>query len=154
MGGLFALQIVNSINKRSLDLPMPGLVIAQSPGGIPDNEKDWELIRRYEKRDPLFTEAELRSIEKLAPRNEPVPGWLLYPAQGDFHHAPPTYLYYGEEMLAGNAPLFQRSYERSGAADKLHIQITKNMMHGYSCVPVFPESKRSYNETLELIRQL
>lgn len=31
---------------------------------------------------PLFTEAELRSIEKLAPHNEPIPGWLLYPAQG------------------------------------------------------------------------
>ena len=154
MGGLYALEIVNSINHRELDIPMPGLVLAHSPGGVPDNEEDWTLMREYEKRDPLFSEADLRVIEKITPHDGPIPGWLLYPARGDFRNAPPTYLYYGEEMLAGNAPLYRRAFEKSGTEDRLHIQIAENMMHGYSCMPVFPESRKSYSETLELIRKL
>lgn len=154
MGGFFALQIINSINQRQLDIPMPGLLLAHSPGGTPDTEEDWALMRAYEKRDPMFSEADLRVVEEIIPHDGPIPGWLLYPAQGDFRNAPPTYLYYGEEMLAGNAPLYQRAFEKSGSADRLHIEITKNMMHAYSCMPVFPESKMSYNETLRLIQSI
>ncbi|MBQ9155884.1 MAG: alpha/beta hydrolase [Eubacterium sp.] len=154
MGGFFALQIINYINQRMPDIPMPGLVLAHSPGGMPDNERDWKRMRKYARRDPLFSEGDLRVLEELIPHQETFPGWLLYPARGDFRNAPPTYLYYGEEMLAGNAAFYRRAFKRSGAADRLHIQITRNMMHGYSCMPVFPESKKSYGETLELIRRL
>ena len=154
MGGFYALQIVNAINQLELDLPMPGLILAHSAGGSADNEKDWELFRQYEKRDPMFAESDLRMVERITPHTEPIPGWVLYPAQGDFTNAPPTYLYYGEEMVAGNASLYKRAYDRSGTGDRLHIEIVKNMMHGYSCMPVFPESRRSYNETLKLIEEV
>ncbi|MBQ9687232.1 MAG: alpha/beta hydrolase [Oscillospiraceae bacterium] len=153
MGGYYALQIVNWINHYGLDLPMPGLVIAHSPGGTPDNEADWDEMRKYEKRDPMFSEADLRMTLRLIPGDE-TPGWLLTPANGDFRNAPPTYLYFGEEMLAGNAVTYRRAYEQSGSGDRLHVEIVQNMMHGYSCMPVFPESKRAYYETLKLIEKI
>lgn len=154
MGGQYALQIINLINRERSELSIPGLVIAHSPGGIADNEADWDLLRAYEKRDPMFSEAEMRTLEVITPQNGEDIGWALYPAQGNFRNAPQAYLYYGEEMLAGNAPLYKRAFERSGSIEKLHIEIVKNMMHGYSCMPVFPESRKSYNETLDLIRRL
>ena len=154
MGGFYALQIVNAINQLKLNLPMPGLVLAHSAGGSADNEEDWDLFRQYEKRDPFFSETDMRAVEKITPHTGQIPGWVLYPALGDFTNAPETYLYYGEEMPAGNAPLYKRAYERSGAGGKLHIEIVKNMMHGYSCFPAFPESRRSYYETLKLIAEL
>lgn len=154
MGGYYALQILNNINHNTLDLPKPGLILAHSPGGLPDREHDWALMRQYEKDDPLFAEEDLRVMEKITPPNPPVPEWMWYPALGDFREAPPTYLYYGQEMLAGNASLYQRAFERSGSLEQLHIRITKNMMHGYSCLPVFPESRKSYNETLKWIENL
>lgn len=54
MGGFFALQIINSINQRQLDIPMPGLLLAHFPGGTPDTEEDWALMRAYEKRDSRY----------------------------------------------------------------------------------------------------
>lgn len=154
MGGQYALAIISSINRRKLSLRMPGLLIAHSPGGAPDSEKDWELFRRFEARDPLFSEGDIRVIEKITPHSKPIPEWILYPSRGDFRDAPPSYLYFGEEMLAGNAPLYKRAYKAAGAEDRLHVRIVKNMMHGFSCMPVFPESRRCYRETLMLIREL
>ena len=57
-------------------------------------------------------------------------------------------------MLAGNARLYRRAYARSGFGNRLHITIERNMMHAYSCLPVFPESKRAYRETVRLIQEL
>lgn len=154
MGGFFALELVNWINRMHPDLPMPGLILAHSAGGWPDSEADWEALRKYEKRDPMFSESDLRITRQLFAPSGTVPAWIMTPALGDFHRAPETYLYYGEEMLAGNAPAYRRAYERDGAGDRIHIEIARNMMHGYSCMPVFPESKRSYRETISLIKKL
>ena len=154
MGGLYALELINWINHERAGLPMPGLLIAHSPGGVPDDEADWSEFRSYEARDPMFAEGDLRMTERLMPCEGPLPLWALSPARGDFTGAPPTYLYYGEEMLAGNAPLYRRAYERGGAGKQLHVTIEGNMIHGYSCMPVFPESRRAYRETIHLIQEL
>ena len=154
MGGFCALQILNFINHQRPELPMPGLVIVHSPWGLPDNEEDWELFRRYEKSDPLFIEENLRMLEELIPHTEPIPDWVLHSAQGDFTNAPPTYMYYGEEMLAGNEVLYRRAYERSGSGDKLHTSIEQKMVHGYSSAKTFQESRVKYDETLKLIEEL
>lgn len=154
MGGFFALELVNWINRMHPECPMPGLIIAHSAGGWPVKEADWDELRRYEKQDPLFSERDLRMTLKILADSESIPDWIMAPALGDFHRAPETWLYYGEEMLAGNAPAYRRAYERDGSGNKIHIEIVKNMMHGYSCMPVFPESKRSYRKTIVLIKEL
>ena len=154
MGGFYALELINWINHEGSNLPMPGLLLGHSPGGVPDGEADWAAFRRYEARDPMFSEGDLRMTEKLMPCEGPLPLWALSPARGDFTGTPPTYLYYGEEMLAGNAPLYRRAYERGGAGKQLHVTIEGNMIHGYSCMPVFPESRRAYRETIHLIQEL
>ena len=154
MGGYYALQVVNWINHNRVDLPMPGLILAHSPGGTPDTEEDWDEMRKYEKRDPMFSEGDLAMVRNISPNADAIPDWLTVPAKGDFTNAPPTYMYFGEEMLAGNAVTYKRAYEKAGVGDKIHIRIKENMMHGYSCMPVFPESKESYGETLRLIDEL
>lgn len=154
MGGFFALEMVNWINRKHPDCPMPGLILAHSAGGFPVDEDDWAELRKYEKRDPLFAESDLRMTPQIVADAKNTPTWIMAPAQGDFHNAPETRLYYGEEMLAGNAPAYKRAYERAGSGDKIHIEIVKNMMHGYSCMPVFPESKKSYWETIDLVGRL
>ncbi|MBQ7992490.1 MAG: alpha/beta hydrolase [Solobacterium sp.] len=154
MGGYHALEIISCINHEKLNIPLPGLVIAHSPGGTPDNEADWEEMRKYAQKDPLFSEADLRMTEKLMPQGESAPSWLLTPACFDFSKTPETYIFYGEEMLAGNAVTYRRAFAKAGNEQKLHLEIEKNMMHGYSCLPVFPESRKAYRKTLELIRRM
>lgn len=154
MGGYYALEMINWMNRRHPECPMPGVVFAHSAGGFPVDDKDWEELRKYEKSDPMFSEGDIRIVTKILADAEHIPGWIMVPGQGDFHNAPETYLYYGEEMLAGNAPAYKRAYERDGSGERIHIEIVKNMMHGYSCMPVFPESKKSYRETLEIVKKL
>lgn len=154
MGGFYALEMVNWINRKRPELPMPGLILAHSAGGFPVDEADWAELRKYEKLDPLFSENDIRMTTQILADAENTPSWILAPIQGNFQNAPETYLYYGEEMLAGNAPAYKKAYERDGSGDKIHIEIVKNMMHGYSSMPVFPESKRSYRETIDLINRM
>lgn len=157
MGGQFALGIISAINQLGLDLPMPGLVIAHSPGGAADNDEDWKLLARNEKRDPFFSLGDVRMVESITPKRadgQPTPGWTLYPARGDFRGAPPTFLYYGEEVLAGNAALYRRAFEAAGEPDRLHVTEVRNMMHCYACMPIFPESKKDYFETVDLVKAL
>ena len=153
MGGFFSLELVNWINRMHPECPMPGLILAHSAGGWPGTEKEWDELRKYEARDPMFSENDMRMTLKVIYDPENVPEWIMTPSLGDFHDAPQTYLYYGEEMLAGNAPAYARAYERDGSGDRIHVEIVKNMMHGYSCMPVFPESKKSYLETIRLIEK-
>lgn len=152
MGGMFALQLVNALNTICRDLPMPGLIVAHSPAGWPVREEDWDLFRKYEASDPMFSEGDIRMTLRLVPEGDN--DRYLCPELGDFRNAPPTYLYYGEEMIAGSAPLYERAFERCDSSGNLHVTITKNMMHSYSCMPVFPESRKSYNEILRLIDNL
>ena len=154
MGGFYALELVNWINRMHPECPMPGSIIAHSAGGWPDSEADWDELRKYEKRDPIFSEGDLRMTLNVIAEPEHVPDWIMTPILGDYHHAPETRLYYGEEMLAGNAQAYRRAYERDGSGDRIHIEIVRNMMHGYSCMPVFPESMKSYRESVDIVRNL
>lgn len=72
----------------------------------------------------------------------------------DFHNAPETYMYYAEELCAGNVRAYKIAYDRAGIGDRLHIHIQPKMMHGYSSVPVFPESKRCFEEAIKLLNEV
>ncbi|MBQ3692329.1 MAG: alpha/beta hydrolase fold domain-containing protein [Clostridia bacterium] len=153
-GGSFALEIINRNNRCKNPVGMPGLIIAHSPGGIPDTEEDWEELKKYEEKDPFFALCDLQVIPEIIAHGEEIPNHAITPIHENFKNAPPTYMYYGEEMLAGNSAAYRKAFERDGVGDKLHIDIKKNMMHSYSCMPVFPESKQSYSESVELINKL
>ena len=153
-GGSFALEIINWNNRSKNPVGMPGLIIAHSPGGIPDTEEDWAELQKYEKKDPFFALCDVQVIPELTAHGEEVPNHSVTPIHENFKNAPPTYMYYGEEVLAGNAAAYRRAFERDGAGDRLHIDINENMMHVYSCMPVFPESKKSYFESVDLINNM
>ena len=154
-GGYYALQVINRINVLKADTPMPGLVIALSPGGVPDDEESLSQMKALSKRDPIISmEAALQTRELARWYDAEVPEYTVYPALEDLTNAPPTYLYYGEETLAGNAGCYRRAFQRSGSADKIHIHIQPGMMHCYACMPIFPECKKAYGQQIELIRTL
>ena len=72
------------------------------------------------------------------------------PIHMDFHNAPVTYMYYAEEICAGNIRAYRDAYDRAGVGDRLHIHVQPKMMHG----PVFPESKRSFYEAIGLLNEV
>lgn len=153
-GGHLALELIDHINRSGRPKDMPGIIIAHSPGGIPDCENDLELFRKFENADPFFSVSDIEMLQQLTSDEEEYPKYLVNPLYCAFRNAPPTYIYYGEEVLAGNAPIYKKAFQRDGSAHNIHISIKDNMMHCYSCTPVFPESKESFFETIDLINKL
>jgi len=151
MGGLFAAGMINHINRNGPDVGMPKLFIGNSPAGVPDTAEDWREMEKYASRDPLFTVNAFRGIGLLAAHSQKTPKDAYCPAYMDFRNAPITYLYFAEELCAGNARAYRAAYAKAGVSDRLHIHIQPEMMHGYSCVPVFPESRESFNEAIRLL---
>ena len=154
MGGLFAAGILHQINKRQEEIGMPKLFIANSPSGVPDTAEDWEEMERYASKDPFFTINAFRGLAEIACHGQETPKDAYCPVYMDFHNAPVTYMYFAEEICAGNAKAYQAAYEKAGAGDRLHIHIQPEMMHGYSCMPVFPESKESFYEAVRLLNEV
>lgn len=154
-GGQFAFEVINWNNRSVNPVGMPALLIALSPWGVPNSEEDWNLMREYSKKDPILDVKAMELIKDVcASFGEDIPGHALHPIEEDFHNAPPTYVYYAEETCAGNSAAYVRAYERDGAGNQMHMHIEPGMMHGYACMPVFPESKRSYREQLKLLHEM
>lgn len=154
MGGLFAAAIINHINKKKLNVGMPKLLIGNSPAGVPDTEEDWKEMEKYASKDPIFTINAFRGIGFLAAHGQETPKDTYCPIYMDFHNAPDTYLYFAEELCAGNSRAYRAAYDKAGVGERLHIHIQPEMMHGYSCMPVFPESKKCFNEAIRLLKEV
>lgn len=154
LGGLFAAGIINHINRNQLEVGMPKLFIGNSPAGVPDTPEDWKEMEKYASKDPLFTVNAFRGVGLVAAHGQETPKDTYCPVYMDFHNAPETYMYYAEELCAGNAGAYRAAYERAGVGDRLHIHVQPEMMHGYSCVPVFPESRKCFQEAIRLLREV
>ena len=153
-GGTFAMELINWNNRKGVPLKMPALIIAHSPGGVPDTDEDWKLMESYADKDPVIDISLVKTVAELTAHGEEVPKHAISPVYEDFHNAPPTYMYYAEEILAANAEAYKRAFKRDGVGDRLHISIEKNMMHSYSSMPIFPESKKAYYEGINLINEI
>ena len=154
MGGMFAAGIINRINRDELDVGMPKLFIGNSPAGMPDTEEDWAEMEQYVSRDPFFTVNAFKGLGMIVAHGQDTPKDNYCPIYMDFRNDPETYMYYAEELCAGNVRAYREAYDKAGAGDKLHIHIQPKMMHGYSCVPVFPESKRCFNEAVRMLNEV
>lgn len=154
IGGLLAASMINHMNRSQAGRGMPKLWIGNSPAGVPDTPEDWRELKKYASRDPLFTVNAFRGLGKIAAHGQRTPKDAYCPIYMDFHNAPDTYLYYAEEICAGNARAYRAAYEKTGVGERLYIHIQPKMMHGYSCVPVFPESRRRLNEAIRLLNEV
>lgn len=159
-GGTFAFGLICKINQvnqhnKTRKIPMPALYIANSPGGVPQSDTDWAEMVRLSQYDPLISISAVKNIIPMQKLIAPeIPEYANSPAYGDFTEAPETYVYYAEETLAGNHLAYERAYQKYGVAEKMHMHIAPGMMHGYSCLPVFKESKAAYREQIALLKKI
>lgn len=161
-GGTFGFGLICRINmenkcvgKETNLIPMPSLYIANSPGGVPRTKEDWMEMEKMSVYDPLIHVSAVRNIIPMQHLiKADIPEYANSPAYGDLTDVPETYVYYAEETLAGNHLAYERGYEKYQAGSKMHLHIQPGMMHGYSCLPVFKESKAAYNEQIDLLKHL
>lgn len=153
-GGTFAFEIVNWINRKDENIPMPGLILAHSPGGLPENEEGWRKMEELDKKDCMLSVDDMKIMPEFMAHGKDIPAHAVYPIYEDFHDAPETYVWYGDEVLYANADKYREAYIRDGSGEKIHMHHEKGLMHGYSSIPILSESKKSYNKGIELIKNL
>ena len=142
-GGTLGFELIDHNNRVASSVSMPVIFIANSPGGVPDTKEDWALMREFAKHDPVIDISAVEQIEEMQKLlDEKIPKYALCPIHEDFHNAPETYVYYARETLAGNHRAYEQRYEECGSGSKMHMNIHSGMMHGYSCIPVFAESRK------------
>lgn len=155
-GGTFGFGLINRINESD-KAEQPALYIANSPGGVPQTDEDWAEMEKMAKYDPLIHISAVKNIipmQKLFSSSTEAVTAANSPAYGNFSEVPETYVYYAQETLAGNHLAYEKGYEKYGVREKLHMHIQSGMMHGYSCLPVFKESRDVYQEQIALLKKV
>lgn len=155
MGGFFALQLINMLNEKNEKALMPKILIALSPGGVPDDESGWSAMKKYSRKDPVLKVSAVRMKEKIIHLLDPeCPKRYYTPIAADFADAPQTFIFYAEETCAGNAEGYRKAYEKADAGEKLHLHIEPGLMHCYAIMPVFKESRRDYYKQIRWLKNM
>jgi len=164
-GGLLALQLLSRINAQNHaaqdasaggdPVPMPGLLLLNSPFAYPKTEEEWALAEKLEAEDPILPVGAYRYMLELTRKTAPdTPDCLLFPADMDFHDAPETFVFYADEACSAVSDAIRQSYEQDGAGDRLHMHVEPGMMHCYASAPVFRESRRDFYKQIELLKRM
>ena len=155
-GASLSLGIFLHNNALGRPLPMPGRIIAVSPGGLPNNnsaesKEIWEKIEALSSKDIMIDPAYFNTAREIMTGEEDVPEYMLDGTSGDFSDFPKTYLYYGEnECLYAYAEYFEKAMEKYNAPHE--IIVGKEMCHCYPLMRFFKEGREAQDKIIELLK--
>ena len=145
-GGALALGIAAHINARKDGLPMPRHIVAVSPGEVPWNDAEREIMRRNDPKDAEVGYALMEKAEKFMRHGQSdVPDYMLHISKGDFTGVSDIHFYWSEdEVLYGAKQNFIGACKRCGAA--YTVKSRPGMIHCYPMLPYFKEAKEDFEE--------
>jgi monoterpene epsilon-lactone hydrolase len=152
-GATAAMTMISWNNYYSENLPMPALTVGLSPGHVPADSAEREMLKAYRGIDPLISVDMVEAYGHIHKKGAGLEDWLIYTAHGDFRNAEKIFLYFGEkESLAFAAPIYQQSLEKAGADYQIHIE--PGMPHCYGATRINKACRKTYDEYATLINEL
>ena len=155
-GAGLSLGIFLHNNALGKPLPMPGRIIAVSPGGLPNNNKAeskeiWEKLEALNQKDILIDPTYFNTAMEIMTGQEDVPEYMIDGTSGDFSNFPETYFYYGEnECLYAYAEYFEKAMKKYDAT--YEIIVGKGMCHCYPLLRFFREGREAQDEIIKLLK--
>lgn len=151
-GGNLALGMIPYINDGHNDAPMPGFIMALSPGNCVDTEEEWQRMLELEKLDVAIPASYMKTaIEIMRHGDDNVPDYMLWLQKGDFSNCPRVILMYGsDETLYACAPALEavmKKYEVD-----YQMIVGKGMFHCYPVFPIVPEARAGWDQMVELAK--
>ena len=139
-GGNLALGLVAYINANKLGTPMPGHIIAISPGTCVADEEEWRRMRELDRKDFLISAQYMKTAEEIMRcGSDSVPDYMLFLQNGDFTNCPRvTFIYGSDEVLYAVAPSFEAAMNRYGV--KYNMIVGQGMFHCYPFYPLVREA--------------
>nr|WP_072514635.1 alpha/beta hydrolase [Ndongobacter massiliensis] len=155
-GACLALGVFLHNNALGKPLPMPGRIIAVSPGGLPNKNRAeskelWKKIEALNPKDIMIDPAYFNTAREIMKGKEDVPEYMLDGTCGDFSNFPKTYFYYGEnECLYAYAEYFEKAMEKYAAPHEMVVG--EGMCHCYPLLRFFREGREAQDQMIELLK--
>ena len=148
-GGNLALGMVPYLNDGHQDAPMPGYILAISPGTCVDTDEEWQRMLELEKKDVAIPASYMKTaVEIMRHGDDSVPEYMLWLQRGDFTGCPKvTFIYGSDETLYACAPSFEAAMQKYGV--DYEMIVGQGLFH---CYPVFPICKEGRDGWALMIR--
>ncbi len=152
-GGNLALGMVPYINDGRRETPMPGYIMAISPGTCVDTDEEWQRMLELDKKDVAIPAEYMRSaVEIMRHGDDSVPAYMIWLQKGDFTNCPKvTFIYGSDETLYACAPSFEAAMKNYGV--DFELIVGEGMFHCYPVFPVCREAKDGWNLMIRRMKE-
>ncbi len=151
-GGALAIGICLHNNEQPAPLPMPGSILAVSPGCVPLTNLERRRMDALSKKDFLIDARFMTSARHFMEHGEALPNYMLNGAFGNFANLPPIHFWYGSnEVLYAAAPSFAWACAKYNVPCEMHVG--EGLCHCYPMFSFYPEGKRAQAEMVRLLRR-
>ena len=151
-GGNLALGMVPYINDGHGDTPMPGHIMAISPGTCVDTEDEWQRMLQLDKLDVAIPAQYMKTaVEIMRHGDDSVPEYMIWLQKGDFTNCPKvTFIYGSHETLYACAPSFEAAMQLYGV--DYQMIVGEGMFHCYPVFPVCREAKAGWDMMVQMMK--
>ena len=152
-GGNLALGMVPYINAGHGDTPMPGYIMALSPGTCVDTEEEWQRMVELDKKDVAIPAQYMKTaVEVMRHGDSSVPDYMIWLQRGDFTGCPRvTFIYGSDETLYACAPSFEAAMKKYGV--NYQMIVGEGMFHCYPVFPIVKEAKEGWDLMVRLMKE-
>ena len=152
-GGNLALGIVAYINDGHDDVPMPGYIMAISPGTCVETEEEWERMLELDKKDVAIPAQYMKSaVDVMKHGDDSVPEYMIRLQKGNFKGCPKvTFIYGSDEVLYAVAPSFEKVMKKYDVSYQLIVG--EGMFHCYPVFPVCKEAKEGWDMMIRIMKE-
>ena len=150
-GGNLALGMVSYINESAPDTPMPGYIMAISPGTCVDTDEEWQRMLELDRKDVAIPAQYMKTaVDIMKHGDDNVPDYIIWLQKGNFSNCPyVTFIYGSDETLYACAPSFEAAMKKYGV--DYEMIIGEGMFH---CYPVFPVCKEAKEGWAMMVRKV
>ena len=152
-GGNLALGMVPYINDGHPDTPLPGYIMAISPGTCVDTEEEWQRMLELDQKDVAIPAQYMKTaVEVMRHGDDSVPDYMLWLQRGDFTNCPRvTFIYGSDETLYACAPSFEAAMKKYGV--DYQMIVGEGMFHCYPVFPIVKEAKEGWDLMVRLMKE-
>ena len=152
-GGNLALGMVPYINDGHQDTPIPGYIMAISPGNCVETEEEWQRMLELDKKDVAIPAQYMKTaVEVMRHGDDSVLDYMLWLQRGDFTNCPRvTFIYGSDETLYACAPAFEAAMKKYSVDYRMIVG--EGMFHCYPVFPIVKEAKEGWDLMIRLMKE-
>ena len=152
-GGNLALGMVPYINDGHGDTPMPGYIMAISPGTCVETDEEWQKMLELDKKDVAIPAQYMKTaVEIMRHGDDTVPDYMIWLQKGDFTNCPKvTFIYGSDETLYACAPSFENAMKKYNV--DYDLIVGDGMFHCYPVIPVVKEAKEGWDQMVRMLKE-